>query len=90
MTTPAIRYTCSIDGSHPHSSGDGTPKRSTCRYCGGGLSVHTGLWGAFEWTAASRYPIDDARRTFSRRLDADRFADATTDLVVRWIPGDSQ
>jgi hypothetical protein len=81
----ATRYRCLVSTDGPHTAGDGKPRRKACAYCGSSLRVQSGLWGVFEWTASNRYPVEDAKRTFTRQGAAQDYADQR-DLVVRWIP----
>ena len=85
--TVATRYECLYSAtSGAHARGDGKPRARKCGYCGGGLFIRVGLWGAFEWTAENRYPAEKAKETFTSMKRADRYAEAN-ELVVRWIPG---
>ena len=70
-----------------HTHGYGTPKRTTCLFCGGKLVTHTGLWGVFKQTRApnSDYLVADVIATFSRRTSAERRCTADDSLVIRWI-----
>lgn len=72
---------------HLHDSGDGTPKRKRCSYCGGGFYVQTGIYGAFEWRQDNRYFQDAAVKTFRTEAQADEFIrNHGGNLVTRWIP----
>ena len=91
MTKLATRYECILRmdagwQSIFHSFGNGKPRSKRCTYCNGALHVMTGLWGVYVWSGENRYPLNDALRTFVSPTAAQRFADATTDRVVRWVP----
>lgn len=83
-TVVAHRYRCSTDGSVLCDQGDGRPTRKACRRCGGVLTVETGQWGVFEWTAHGAYQLEAAISTFANRPLADRWAEPRN-LVVRFI-----
>lgn len=42
------------------------------------------VFGVFKWTGENRYPIENAIKTYKRRSDADRYAEAN-ELVVRTV-----
>jgi hypothetical protein len=84
--TNATRHRCTHGNGHPHTAGDGAPRRKKCAYCGGHLITETGIYGVFEWTGDSLYRLEGARRTFTTRRAADTYANANGDnLVSRWI-----
>lgn len=88
------RHNCQYGTFHPHTRGDGAPKRKKCAYCGGAVLTYAGTYGVFVWRGDGRYPLAEAVRTFERERAAETWAqrnsrkypDAAGGLVVRWIP----
>lgn len=85
--TNTTRHRCPHGKGHPHTAGDGAPKRKKCAYCGGVVITEAGTYGVFAWRGDGRYRPVDAVKTFTTRRAADKFADAnpTSGLVSRWI-----
>jgi hypothetical protein len=90
-TSTASRYECSLKTnagwqSSFHSAGNGKPRSKRCTYCGGAFRIETGLWGVFVWSGENRYPLEAALKTFVSPTAAQKFADVTSNGVVRWLP----
>lgn len=73
-----------------HDSGDGTPRRKKCSYCGGRFVTFEGEYGTFEWTGSNRYPAEAAVATFPTYAKAEASLSPRSALVIRWISADTK
>lgn len=83
----SYRHYCVSLGGPSCTSGNGKPRRSRCKYCGGALYTVSGTWVVIPWTGTGHYRIADAASIHRSETSARRAVDndKTGTLVVRFL-----
>jgi len=83
----AHRHECQLHISPLCTYGNGKATRQHCKYCGGAVITHEGMWATYTWRGDGLYRDHEAHGLYLSRARAEAVAreHLFDNWVVRWM-----